>query len=195
MNRRTLLASFAIALTMPAFVHAEPPAPRCGTASRTFQHPPLAGAGHGSLSVTVRHQGGIVAPLPTADEIMAPVIASGHERAGLEFHIVAQNTLPPPPGLDLEAIFVTWISLEGAAAVRRDGGIAMLQDGGTRWTISAGGGDTSTHVDLLEAVAIAVSRRRSGAGPTLLDLLPAGDDLPPGWELATEQVTAEPCER
>lgn len=196
MNRRTLLASFAIALTMPAIARAEPePSPRCGTASRTFHYPPFSGAGSGTLSVTVRRQGGLVAPLPTEEEIMAPVIEAGHDHAGIEFYIVAQDTPPPPPELDLESTFVTWTSLEGAAAVRRDGAIAVLQDDGTRWTISTGGGDAATHVDLLADVALAVSRLHSGDDANLLALLPTEADLPPGWEMAFEKVDPEPCER
>jgi hypothetical protein len=194
MNRRTLLASFAVALTLPCLAQAAPSASRCGTAFRTFEHPPAAGAGHASLSVKVRRQGGIVAPLPTADELLAPVIEAGHERAGIEFYIVAQDTLPAPPELDLESIFVTWISLEGAAAVKRTGGIAVLQDGGTRWTITAGGDDTGRD-DLLMEVAGVVSRLGSGGEEALPALLPAEADLPPGWQLATEWITLEPCER
>lgn len=194
MNRRTLLASLAFALTMPTIAHAAASSPRCGVASRTFQPAPSAKAGRGSLSVTVRRQGGLVAPLPTVDEIMAPVIESGHERAGIEFHVVDQDTLPSPPDLDLDSIFVTWTSLEGAAAVRRDGGIAVLQDGGTRWTITANHDDVSLG-DLLVEVAMVVSNLNAEAGPPLLDLLPAEAALPPGWELATEHVTPEPCER
>ncbi len=195
MNRRTLLASLAIALTMPTIALAESSSLRCGTATRTFQRPSSPGAGRVNLSVEVRRQGGLVAPLPTEEAILAPVIAAGHERAGLEFYIVAQDTLSPPPELDLEAIFVTWSSLEGAAAVPRCGGIAVLRDGGTQWTIATSDGDASTHVDLLETVAMAVSRKRADTGPDLVDLLPTEDDLPAGWELATERVTPAPCER
>ena len=126
---------------------------------------------------------------------LAPVIAAGHERAGLEFYIVAQDTLLPPPELDLEAIFVTWSSLEGAAAVARCGGIAVLRDGGTQWTIATGDGDATTHVDLLQTVAMTVSRKRADTGPDLVDLLPTEHELPAGWELATERVTPAPCER
>ncbi len=194
MNRRTMLASLAIALTMPATALAEAASPGCGTAVRAFQLPPATESGRGSLKVTVHRQGGLVAPLPTVDEIMTPVIEAGHEHAGIEFHIVDQTILTPPPGLGLKSIFVTWTSYEGAAAVRRNGGIAVLQDGETRWTVAANHDDVWP-ADLLVDVAMLVSSLNAEAAPRLLDLLPTEDALPPGWELATERVTPEPCGR
>ena len=194
MNRRALLASLAFALTMPAIAQAETSPARCGTASRKFELPLAAGSGPASLNVTARRQGGLVAPLPTVDEIMTPVIEKGHERAGIEFYIVAQETPAPPPELDLEAILVLWTSLEGAAAVKRTGGIAVLQDGGTRWTIAVSHDDDNQD-DLVKRVALEISRLRAEGGPDLLDLLPTEAALPAGWLLAAERVTPEPCER
>lgn len=193
-NRRTLIASLAFALTMPAIAHAETSPPRCGTAVRSFQPPRDAGSRQGSLSVEVRRQGGIVAPLPTTDQIMDTVIEAGHERAGIEFYIVVREVVPSPPELDLDAVFVTWTSVEGAAAVKRTGTISVLQDGGTRWTIAANHDDDNQD-DLVKRVAMEISRLRSEAGPALPELLPTEAALPAGWQLAAERVTPEACER
>ncbi len=192
MNRRAFVLATLATLVLPAAAHGGGAA-GCGTASRQFEPSAPAPDDPVALNVTIRRQGGLVAPLPTAEEILEADQAAGHERVGIEYHIVASQTLPAPVELDMESLFLTWTTLEGAVAVRRTWGVAMLQQDDTRWTTSVVDGDAEAQADLLRAVAMIAPTLAGGA--TLLDLLPSEADLPAGWRLATQHVMPEPCER
>jgi hypothetical protein len=196
-HRRSFIIATLAALTLPSIARAEPPEPPCGTATRNFQPSERIPGEPAALGITVRRQGGLVAPLPTADEILDANLDAGHKRAGIEYYIVGSQTLPAPEGLDMESLFLTWTTLEGAAAVKRTWGVAMLQQDGIRWTISVLDGHIGDIAGVLATTASLVtppSPDTPAAIGSLLDLIPSETDLP-GWEQADESLHPEPCGR